>query len=116
MNGFILGQLFGILGAPGLNLLVGLGSLVASAMSVGIGSISLVIWGICNIFTTFPTAKELIANKDIHIEYYNKIFLEGDFDDTLSKIEFNKIIEFLEKTTVITYIGKDFTEIEKFLN
>lgn len=61
-------------------------------------------------------AKELIANKDIHIEYYNKIFLEGDFDDTLSKIEFNKIIEFLEKTTVIKYIGKDFTEIEKFLN
>lgn len=56
------GVLFGILGAPGLNLLVGIGSLVASAMSVGIGLISLVIWGICNIFTTFPTAKELIAN------------------------------------------------------
>ena len=31
-------------------------------MAVGIGLISLVIWGICNIFTTFPTAKEIIAN------------------------------------------------------
>lgn len=61
-------------------------------------------------------AKELIANKDVHIEYYNKLFLEGDFDNILNEIEFNKIIEFLEKTTVITYIGKDFTEIEKFLN
>ena len=56
------GALFAILGAPGLNLLVGIGSIVASAMSVGIGLISLVIWGICNIFTTFPTAKEIIAN------------------------------------------------------
>ena len=56
------GALFAILGAPGLNVLVGLGSIVASAMSVGIGLLSLVIWGICNIFTTFPTAKEIIAN------------------------------------------------------
>ena len=54
--------LFGILGNPALALLVGLGSIVASAMSVGIGLLSLVIWGICNIFTTFPTAKEIIAN------------------------------------------------------
>ena len=54
------GVLFGILGT--LAIPIALGSAVATAMSVGIGLLSLVIWGICNIFTTFPTAKELIAN------------------------------------------------------
>ena len=56
------GALFAILGAPGLNVLVVLGSLVASAMSVGIGLLSLVICDICNIFTKLPKSKELISN------------------------------------------------------
>ena len=61
-------------------------------------------------------ARELIANKDVHIEYYNKLFVEGDFDNTLNIIEFNKIAEFLKKATIIKHIGNDFKEFEKILN
>lgn len=58
-------------------------------------------------------ARELLANKQVHIEYYNKIFVEGDFDNTLSKVEFQKVIDFLKKQKIITYINTDFKEIDK---
>ena len=60
-------------------------------------------------------ARELLANKQVHIEYYNKIFVEGDFDNTLSKVEFQKVIDFLKKQKIITYINTDFKEIDKIL-
>lgn len=60
-------------------------------------------------------ARELLANKQVHIEYYNKIFVEGDFDNTLSKVEFKKVIDFLKKQKIITYINTDFKEIDKIL-
>lgn len=60
-------------------------------------------------------ARELLANKQVHIEYYNKIFVEGDFDNTLSKVEFQKVVDFLKKQKIITYINTDFKEIDKIL-
>lgn len=60
-------------------------------------------------------SRELLANKQVHIEYYNKIFVEGDFDNTLNKVEFQKVIDFLKKQKIITYINTDFKEIDKIL-
>lgn len=59
--------------------------------------------------------KELLANKEIHIEYYNKLFIEGDFDNTMSKVELSKVIEFMKKHIIVDYINTDFEEINKIL-
>lgn len=60
-------------------------------------------------------AKELLANNQVHIEYYNKIFVEGDFDNTLNKVEFEKVVDFIKKHKVVNYINTNFTEIDKIL-
>lgn len=59
--------------------------------------------------------KDLIANKQIHIQYYNKIFIEGDFENILNKIELQDIIDYMKKQNIITYINTGFEDIEKFL-
>lgn len=59
--------------------------------------------------------KELIANKDIHIQYYNKLFIEGDFDNLLQNIDFQKIVDFMRKADIIKYIDNGFKRIEEIL-
>lgn len=59
--------------------------------------------------------KELIANKDIHIQYYNKLFIEGDFDNLLEVIDFQKINDFIKKTNIIKYIDNGFKKIKEIL-
>lgn len=59
-------------------------------------------------------AKELIANKDITIKYYNKLFMERDFDGMMSKIDFGKIVEIIKNSTILDYIDNKFIGIEEF--
>lgn len=58
---------------------------------------------------------ELMANKDIKIQYYNKLLIEGDFDSIIKKTDFSNIIDFFKDKEVITYINNNFKEIEKIL-
>lgn len=64
---------------------------------------------------TIYKAKELIANKDIHIQYYNTLFVEGDFDNSLAKVDFQKIVEFMKKVTIVTYIDNGFERLKEIL-
>lgn len=59
--------------------------------------------------------KELIANKDIHIQYYNRLFVEGDFDNSLTEIDFQKVLDFMKNVEVIKYIDNGFEKIEEIL-
>ena len=60
-------------------------------------------------------AKELIANKDIHIQYYNRLFVEGDFDNSLTEIDFQKVLDFMKNFEVVKYIDNGFEKIEEIL-
>jgi len=60
-------------------------------------------------------AKELIANKDIHIQYYNRLFVEGDFDNSLTEIDFQKVLDFMKNVEVVKYIDNGFEKIEEIL-
>lgn len=64
---------------------------------------------------TIYKAKELIANKDIHIQYYNTLFVEGDFDSSLAKVDFQKIVEFMKKVDIINYIDNGFERLKEIL-
>ena len=64
---------------------------------------------------TIYKAKELIANKDIHIQYYNTLFVEGDFDSTLEKTDFQKVVEFMKKVDIINYIDNGFERLKEIL-
>lgn len=59
--------------------------------------------------------KELIANKDIHIQYYNRLFVEGDFDNSLTEIDFQKVLDFMKNVEVVKYIDNGFEKIEEIL-
>lgn len=59
--------------------------------------------------------KELIANKDVHIQYYNKLFVEGDFDNSLAKTDFQKVVEFMKKVDIINYIDNGFERLKEIL-
>lgn len=58
---------------------------------------------------------ELMANKDVRIQYYNQLLVEGDFDSLIKKTEFSNIIDFFENKEIVTYINNNFKEIEKIL-
>lgn len=60
-------------------------------------------------------AKELIANKDIHIQYYNRLFVEGDFDNSLTEIDFQKVLDFMKNVEIVKYIDNGFEKIEEIL-
>ena len=60
-------------------------------------------------------AKEHIANKDIHIQYYNRLFVEGDFDNSLTEIDFQKVLDFMKNVEVVKYIDNGFEKIEEIL-
>lgn len=59
--------------------------------------------------------KELIANKDIHIQYYNRLFVEGDFDNSLTEINFQKVLDFMKNVEVVKYIDNGLEKIEEIL-
>ena len=59
--------------------------------------------------------KELIANKDIHIRYYNRLFVEGDFDNSLTETNFQKVLDFMKNVEVVKYIENGFEKIEEIL-
>lgn len=59
--------------------------------------------------------KNLIANKDIHIEYYNKLFIEGDFDNLLENIDFQSFVDFIKKEKIIKYVDNGFKKIKEIL-
>ena len=59
--------------------------------------------------------KELIANKDIHIRYYNRLFVEGDFDNSLTEINFQEVLDFMKNVEVVKYIDNGFEKIEEIL-
>ena len=59
--------------------------------------------------------KELLANKDVSINYYNKLFTEGDFDNILEKENLQTIIDNMEKEHIIKYIKNNFKDFEKIL-
>lgn len=59
--------------------------------------------------------KELIANKDIHIRYYNRLFVEGDFDNSLTETNFQKVLDFMKNVEVVKYIDNGFEKIEEIL-
>lgn len=58
---------------------------------------------------------ELLANKDVRIQYYNQLLVEGDFDSIIKKTELSNIIDFFGNKEIITYINNNFKEIEKIL-
>ena len=60
-------------------------------------------------------AKELIANKDIHIQYYNRLFVEGDFDNLLENIDFQSFVDFIKKEKIIKYVDNGFKKIKEIL-
>lgn len=63
----------------------------------------------------FYGIKELLANKQVSIEYYNKLFKEGDFDNSFVKMKFKDIIEILKNSKIIQYINNNFEEFSKIL-
>ena len=60
-------------------------------------------------------AKDLMANKDVHIQYYNKIFVDGDFEGILEKTDLQKVLDYMKDKEILRYINTNFKEIEKFL-
>ena len=57
-------------------------------------------------------AKELIANKDIHIQYYNRLFVEGDFDNSLYESEFG--LNYKE-TSFLQELGEEDNKLATYL-
>lgn len=60
-------------------------------------------------------AQEIKANNQVSLEYYNKIFVEGDFDNSMKEMDFEKIIDYIKKVKILKYINSGFKEIEKLL-
>lgn len=60
--------------------------------------------------------KTMIANKDVSINYYNNLLIEGDFDSMLEKTDLQKIIDNIKQYNVIKYIKNNFENLKNIID